>query len=346
MSYWLLVIGYELFVICYQCRYFGFWRLVPNPQFPIPNFQFPIPNSQLLFMLRRLTIYLMALTFLWTATACGSPTPEAPPSPVANPAANRNVNTVRPAANNNLAQGQYPVQQATYDDAEGEYSLMLLNTPAGTPPVYRSRDLQMARLTNEEISAGKKSYLNLDNNKASLHLTEDFKIEYVHNVTETVNNPQTGQPQTVVVRQQSGFWAPFAGAIAGQAIGSLLFTPRYYMPPLYQPGIMTGYGGYGNTYVQAVNQYQTRYQAPPAAVRNREVLRTTGRLRSPSSNVPARRPAAPGANRSTGSGYGGSNLRRSQRPTSPQQRRSPSFGSGRSSRQPSRSRSSGGGRRR
>ncbi len=286
----------------------------------------------------------MTLTFLWTATACGSPEPETRANAPANPAANRNVNTVRPAPNNNLAQGQYPVQQATYDDAEGEYSLMLLNTPSGSPPVYRSRDLQMARLTNEEIAAGKKSYLNIENNKASLHLTEDFKIEYVHNVTETVNNPQTGQPQTVVVRQQSGFWAPFAGAIAGQAIGSLLFTPRYYMPPVYQPGIMTGYGGYGNTYGQAVQQYQTRYQAPPAAVRNRQVLRTTGRLRSPSSNVPARRPAAPGANRSTGSGYGGSTLRRSQNPTSPQ-RRSPSFGSGGASRQPSRSRSSGGRRR-
>ena len=303
-----------------------------------------MPNYPILFMLRRLTIYLMTLTFLWTATACGSPEPETRANPGANPAANRNVNTVRPAPNNNLAQGQYPVQQATYDDAEGEYSLMLLNTPAGSPPVYRSRDLQMARLTDEEIAAGKKSYLNIENNKASLHLTEDFKIEYVHNVTETVNNPQTGQPQTVVVRQQSGFWAPFAGAIAGQAIGSLLFTPRYYMPPVYQPGIMTGYGGYGNTYGQAVQQYQTRYQAPPAAVRNRQVLRTTGRLRSPSSNVPARRPAAPGANRSTGSGYGGSTLRRSQNPTSPQ-RRSPSFGSGGASRQPSRSRSSGGRRR-
>ncbi|PSB40691.1 hypothetical protein C7B67_27815, partial [filamentous cyanobacterium Phorm 6] len=80
-----------------------------------------------------------------------------------------------------------------------------------------------------------------------------------------------------------------------------------------------------------------------AAVSNRQVLRTTGRLRSPTSNVPARRPAAPGANRSTGSGYGGSTLRRSPNSTSPQ-KRSPSFGSGRSSRQPSRS--SGGGRRR
>jgi hypothetical protein len=38
-------------------------------------------------------------------------------------------------------------------------------------------------------------------------------------------------------------------------------------------------------------------------------------------------------------------LRRSQNPTSPQQRRSPSFGSGGASRQPSRSRSSGGRRR-
>ena len=208
----------------------------------MPDAQCPIPNSQLLFMLRKLTIYLMTLTFLWTATACGSPvstqTPVNPaPTPAATPA-NRNINTVRPAANNNLAQGQYPVQQATYDDGDGEYSLMLLNTPSGTPPVYRTSDLQMARLTDEEISAGKKSYLSLDNNKAVLHLTEDFKIEYVHNVTETVPNPQTGQPQTVVVRQQSGFWAPFAGAIAGQAIGSLLFSPRYYVPPLYQPGLL------------------------------------------------------------------------------------------------------------
>jgi hypothetical protein len=290
-------------------------------------------------MLKKLIVYLMAVTLCLTTIACGSPTPT--------PEANQNVNNVSSApSSNSLTQGQYPLQQATYDDTEGEYSLMLLNTPPGTSSVYRSRDLQMARLTDEEISQGKKSYLNLDQSKASLHLTEDFKIEYVHNVTETVSNPQTGQPQTVVVRQQSGFWAPFAGAIAGQAIGSMLFTPRYYMPPVYQPGIMRGYGGYGNTYVEAVNQYQTRYQAPPAAVRNRQALRTTGRLRSPTSNAPAAtRRVSPNANRSTGSGYGGSNLKRSQQPTSPQQRRSPSFGSGGTSRQPSRSSSSGGRRR-
>ncbi len=312
---------------------------MPDAPFPIPNSQSPIPNSQfkLVFMLKKLIVYLMTLSLCLTTIACGSSTPT--------PEGNQKVNTVRSAPtpiSNNLSQGQYPVQQATYDDSEGEYSLMLLNTPAGTSSVYRSRDLQMARLTDEEISQGKKSYLNLEQSKASLHLTEDFKIEYVHNVTETVSNPQTGQPQTVVVRQQSGFWAPFAGAIAGQAIGSLLFTPRYYMPPVYQPGIMMGYGGYGNTYGEAVSQYQTRYQAPPAAVRNRQALRTTGRLRSPTSNAPVRRQAPPNANRSTGSGYGGSNLRRSQKPSSSPQRRSPSFGSGGNSRSPSRS----GGRRR
>lgn len=297
-------------------------------------------------MLRKLTVLLMVFSLCFTGVACGSSETVSPP--------NQNVNTVRPAPNsrpnNNLAQGQYPVQQATYDDAGGEYNLMLLNTPPGSSPVYRTTDLQMARLTEEEIAAGKKSYLSLDGGKAVLHLTEDFKIEYVHNVTETVTNPQTGQPQTVVVRQQSGFWAPFAGAVAGQAIGSLLFSPRYYVPPMYQPGgIMTGYGGYGNTYGQAVQQYQTRYQAPPPAVSNRQALRTTGRLRSPAyNNSPAvRRPVPPNANRSTGSGYGGSTLKRSQQPRQNQQyKRQPSFGSGGASRQPSRNRSFGSGRRR
>ncbi len=285
----------------------------------------------------------MIFSLCFAGVACGSEQAAPPPD--------RNVNTVRPAPNNrpnnNLSQGEYSVQQATYDDANGEYSLMLLNTPPGSSPVYRTTDLQMARLTDEEISAGKKSYLSLDRGQAVLHLTEDFKIEYVHNVTETVTNPQTGQPQTVVVRQQSGFWAPFAGAVAGQAIGSLLFSPRYYVPPVYQPGgIMTGYGGYGNTYGQAVQQYQTRYQTPPPAVRNRQALRTTGRLRSPGYNPPAARPAPPNANRSTGSGYGGSTLRRSQQPRQNQYKRQPSFGSGRPSRAPSRNRSFGSSRRR
>jgi hypothetical protein len=60
-------------------------------------------------------------------------------------------------------QVQYPVQQVTYDDATGEYSVVLLNTPPGTPPVFRSPNLQMARLSDQEIQAGQQSYLKLDN---------------------------------------------------------------------------------------------------------------------------------------------------------------------------------------
>lgn len=284
-------------------------------------------------MLRKLTVFLMALSLCWTTFACGSPNANTvPPS-------NSNVSTT--ATSSRMPQGKYPVQQASYDDGDGMYTLMLLNTPPGTSALYRTRDLQMARLTDEEIKAGQKSFLNVDGGQAVLHLTEDFKIEYVHNVTETVTNPQTGQPQTVVVRQQSGFWAPFAGALAGQALGSLLFTPRYYVPPIYQPGgVLTGYGGYGNTYRDAVRQYETRYQAPPPAVRNRQALRTTGNLRSPASNRPVTRPVPSNRTRSTGSGYGGSNLRRSPNQAPSQQRRAPSFGSG------SRSRPSGAGSRR
>ncbi|MBD1921263.1 hypothetical protein H6F77_09185 [Microcoleus sp. FACHB-831] len=287
-------------------------------------------------MLRKLTILLMSLTLCLGTVGCGGdPTPR---QSVNQPSQNRTFNTT--SSQNRLAEGQYPVQQATYDDGNGEYTLMLLDTPAGSPPVYRTTDLQMARLTDEEIKAGKKSFLNVNNGQAALHLTEDFKIEYVHNVTETRNDPQTGQPQTVVVRQQSNFWAPFAGALAGQAVGSLLFRPQYYVPPVYQPGgMMTGYGGYGSSYGQAVNRYQSRYQAPPPAVRNREVLRTTGRLRSPSYNnrpTTVRRVPSEGS-RSTGSGYGSSTLRRSNRSTPTRTNRPSGFGSGGRSRAPSRS---------
>jgi len=97
-------------------------------------------------------------------------------------------------------EGQYPVQQVTYDDATGEYSLVLLNT-SRYASVFRSQNLQMARLTDEEIKAGQKSYLKVENGQPVLYLTEDFKIEYVHAVTET-QTTQTGQQETVVVRRR------------------------------------------------------------------------------------------------------------------------------------------------
>lgn len=286
------------------------------------------------YMLRRLVIIFMALTLSITSVACGSGNENR-----STQGQDRQSNT---AISNNtnqkpIADGKYPVQQATYNDANGEYSLMLLNTPAGTPPVYRSTNLQMARLTDEEVKASEKAYFKSEKGQVSLHVPEDFKIEYVHNVTQAQTNPQTGQQENVVVKRESSFWTPFAGSVAGslagQAIGSMLFRPQYYVPPVYNSGGLRGYGGYGSNYGQAVQGYQTRYNSPPPAVVNRTTLRTTGRLNN--NNNFNRTNSNPNRtierNRATGSGFGGSTLRQSDRsrPTvRPSGGSSRSFGSG------------------
>ncbi|KAM3115729.1 hypothetical protein [Phormidesmis sp. 146-33] len=277
-------------------------------------------------MSRRFLVLSMSLALCWTTIGCGSSSLS---DPQASPQANRATETRN--GETKLPNGQYPLQQATYNDADGEYTVLLRDTPPGTPSAFRTTNLPLAQLTPEEIKAGQKGYLKVENNQASLHIPEDFKIEYVHNVTENVTNPQTGERQTVVVRQEPSFWTPFAGALAGQAIGSLLFRPQYYVPPVYQPGIpLSGFGGYGSSYNQAVNRYQQRYQAPPAAVRNRQAFRSTGRINSPGySNPTVRRPAVRN-DRPTGSGYGSSTLRRSNRSTPSRVNRPSSFGSGRS----------------
>lgn len=277
-------------------------------------------------MLRTIAIFVLSLTLCWTTVGCGPPnSSQLPP--------NRGGNTSFTPTR--LSDGKYPVQQATYDDVNGVYTLMVLNTPAGSPPVFRSRDLQMARLTDEQVAAGENTYLSIDDNQPVMYLSEDFRIEYVHNVTETRPNPQSGQQETVIVRQQSSFWAPFAGALAGQAIGSMLFRPQYYVPPVYQAGgVLTGYGGYGNSYSQAVKRYETRYKAPPPVVKNTRSFRTTGSLRkSPTANQATTRKASPNTNRSTGSGFGSSQLRTSS-PSSPNKAkpRSSGFGSTKRSR--------------
>ncbi len=287
-------------------------------------------------MLRKIVILLMSLSLCWTTVGCsGSST-----SMQSQPSSNNNASIS--AAPTSISDGKYPVQQATYDDASGEYSLMLLNTPPGTPPVLQTAQLQMARIDDDAAAKGEKSYLQVDDGQPVLYLTEDFKIEYVHNVTETRNDPQTGQTETVVVRRESNFWTPFAGALAGQAIASMLFQPQYYVPPVYQPGgIMTGYGGYGNSYSQAVDRYQQRYNEPPAAVRNRRTLRTTGSIRNASNNQP--RKSVNNNSRATGSGVGSSTLRSSGK--SKQFKRRSSFGSSSGIRRPSRSFGSRRGRR-
>lgn len=284
-------------------------------------------------MFRRFLILSIALSFCWTTLACGSSnTSYGEPSsnqPTNRPATQNVTNTVPEVSQ--LPAGQYPVQQVTYDDADGSYTLMLLNTPSNSPSTVRTTNLPLARLTDADIKAGQKSYLKVEPDQTALYLTEDFKIEYVHNVVENQVDPQTGQTETVIVRQEPSFWSPFAGALAGQAIGSLLFRPQYYVPPIYQPGVpLTGFGGYGSNYNQAVNRYRTRYQAPPIAVRNRQTFRTTGDLRAARARA-ARTQRPTSGNRATGSGYGTSTLRRSNnRPRSgyTTRRNSRGFGSG------------------
>ncbi|MEA5574004.1 hypothetical protein [Calothrix sp. UHCC 0171] len=293
-------------------------------------------------ILRKFTVVVLSLSLCVTAVGCGGgnqTTSQSTPQ-ASNVRQNSNSNTAK------LADGQYEVQQASYDDGDGAYTLFLLNS---NPPNFTTENLQMARLTDDEVKEGKKTYLKVEKGQQSLYLTPDFKIEYVHNVTETKTNPQTGQQETVVIRQQNGFWAPFAGAVAGQAIGSLLFRPQYYVPPVYQPGgIMTGYGGYGRSYDDAISSYRTRYNEPPAAVRNRTAFRTTGNLRSNYPNNPNVRnqPRVNNASRATGSGFGSSTLKPSGNSSSSRRNSGGSFGSGGRSSSSRRSSGSFGSRRR
>lgn len=271
-------------------------------------------------ILRKFTVLFLTLSLCVTTVACGG---------------NVNQTTSQTSRNNQttkvsrISDGQYPVQQASYNDGDGKYTLFLLNSPT---PTYTTEKLQMARLTDEQIKQGEKTYLKVENGQPALYLTEDFKIEYVHNVTETKTNPQTGQQETVIVRRESNFWTPFAGALAGQVVGSLLFRPQYYVPPVYQPGsVMTGYGGYGRSYDVAVDRYRQRYNEPPAAVRNRTAFRRTGSIRRSSPNTSTTRTRQRAGTRSTGSGFGSSKLRSSGKSRSVRGRSNTGFGSSRRS---------------
>ncbi len=255
-------------------------------------------------MFKKFLTICLILTFSFTTVACGSS--NSSNIQATQPSTTFTNNTSTPS--NNIPSGEYPVQQASFNDVDGEYTLMLLNTPAGSSPIFKSTNIQMARLTEEEINAGQKTYAKIDGNQAIVHLTEDFRIEYVHNETQTVTNPNTGRQETVIVRRESSFWSPFAGALAGQAIGSLLFTPRYYIPPVYQSGgTLTGFGGYGNSYNDAVQSYRSKYNAPPAVEKNRTSFRTTGTIRNSSNTT--RTNINSNNTKATGSGFGSSTLK-------------------------------------
>jgi len=190
-------------------------------------------------MFRRVITLLMIVSLCWTMVACGGNNASSSQQRSQQP-----VNTSQQTnAQRSLPDGKYELQQASYNDVTGDYRLFLFNT---NPPVLEKDNIKMARLTPEELENGQNSYLLVENGEYSLHLAEDFRIEYIHGVAETRTNPETGQQERVIVRRESNFWTPFAGALAGQAIGNLLFTPQYYVPPAYQSGggVMTGYGGY------------------------------------------------------------------------------------------------------
>jgi predicted small lipoprotein YifL len=292
------------------------------------------------FKMRQFVALGMALILSFATVGCGGGVPLEQPQ-----AKSSTTNQTRQVSQGNsvIADGKYTVQQANYNDGDGVYTLFLINTPPGTSATFRTDNLQMAQLTPEEVSAAQPAYLQVKDKQAAFHIPKEFKLEYVHNVVEQAQNPQTGQVEPRIIRQESNFWSPFAGALAGQVVGNLLFRPQYYVPPMYQSGGgLFGYGGYGNSYQQATSLYRQRYNNPPIAERNRTVYRST--RRTPSLTTPSRSNSSANQ-RSSGSGFGSSNLRPS--PSSGSYRRSPSsssFGSGRSS--SSGSRSFSGGRRR
>ena len=286
---------------------------------------------------RQFLSFSMVLLLSWTTIACGSPAPQQSAQGGGQLAPRT---TVQPNAVNQTAMivdGKYDVQQATYNDGNGEYTLFLLNTPPEISSPVRTAKLQMAQLTPEEIAASQAAYLEVKAGQPALHIPKDFKLEYVHNVVEPTQNLQTGQVEQRVVRQESNFWSPFAGAIAGQIAGQVIgnmFRPQYYVPPLYQRGGggLSGYGGYGNSYGQANTSYRERYNQPPLVERNRTAYRST--QRSTPSFGSVSQPRTPfnssSSQRSTGKGFGSSTLGTSKS-SGGDRRPSSTFGSGRSS---------------
>ena len=275
--------------------------------------------------MRKILIIFLSFTLCLTTISCGSSTLD-------KPLPHDKVNTT---ISNQVKNGSYPIHQAEYNDIDGVYTINLLDTPPGASSVYSTNNLQMARLTPEQITNGKSNYLEITEDTVVMYLKEDFKIEYIHNVIEPQINSQTETSKNVM-RRESSFWSPFAGAMAGQALGNILFSPRYYVPPLYRSGgVMNGYGSYGNNYNQAIQRYQKKYNASPPAIKNKRTFRTTRNLQNSNSSI---RNSRKGMSRSSGSGFGSSNLGK-VKTSRPSVRGRSSFGSRNSFRSRPRSRS-------
>lgn len=248
--------------------------------------------------MNRLTLLLGTAAVL-TASACNLPAPEG--------VADARPEKAAPVAESPaLPQGAYDVQSISYDDASGAYRVFLLAPPAGHAPLYVSTQLRMARLSDEDLAAGKKSALVVDAEGAVATLTPDFQIAYTHNVTEERGG------EVVVVRQETSTWSPFMSAMTGAMIGNMLFAPRYYYPPPYVGGgVLRGVGGSGATASLAAGDYAQKHGSAPKST----VLSKSGYSKMPSSSL-----------KSTGSGAGASRLK-TTKPVSPI-RRSPFGGRG------------------
>lgn len=209
-----------------------------------------------------------------------------------------------------LPPGSYPIQTMHYDDADGAYRAFLLNAPPSQTGPYVSKELRMARLTDEEIAAGATSAVVVDAEGPVAKLTPDFAIQYTHNVTEEMQNPSTGRTETVVVRQETSTWSPFMSAMAGMAVANMLFSPMYYYPPPYVRGsVLVGSGGFGATRVAAQQSFQTNHGTMPQSTK----LSQSGFSKKPSASMKA-----------TGSGAGSSRMTKPSTSTKPKS----SFGSG------------------
>jgi len=211
--------------------------------------------------LRKFTPVVLGLALCWTTLGCQSNTYQVP--------GQQRVNTVSTQAR--LANGKYPLKQATYNDANGQYTLFLFNA---TPPVFSTTNLQMMPLTAAETQAGEQSYLQMQNNQAILHLNPDFQIEYIHAVTEQINGAET-----VIVREESTYWEPFEDDDELEIeLEFHNYGPHYYVPPRYQRGVVLSRGYHAPTYQEAVTKYEQNYKTKPPAVKNNQ-LRTSGQLR-------------------------------------------------------------------
>jgi hypothetical protein len=166
-----------------------------------------------------------------------------------------------------LPSGTYNVQSVQYDDGTGDYRVFLLDAPAGSRPVFESDDVKMARLDDAALAAGGKSTLTMDGEAATLNLTPDFQIAYVHNVTEESVDPVTGARGVTVVRQEQSFWTPFAAAMAGNMVANALFAPHYVYPPMYAAGGLRGVGSYGTSRAAALDSYRTTHGTLPQPAR-------------------------------------------------------------------------------